>query len=287
MKRKLTVGHGVSRWIHALATGVVATWVAQSVGAATLGEWLFDSPVGPSYVVSNEVAGGVMPAMVNWNPTTYNTNFQVAGGPFLTNTPYHSIGMLHIEASGDKSAYGNPDGINWAGKQLTIELWVNPSKPGVSTIEYPISVNEQILRLDSVTDGYQLTGVMYGANGYNFAYPTGNHTLATGVWSHIAMTYDGATLKTYVNGALDGTLSVATTLANGTSQINIGSGYYGTSPFSGDVDEVRVSDVALLPGDGSGKGVLAWDATLVPEPSSLALVALSAMWLFRRKTGWK
>lgn len=282
MKAKITCSKCMQRIIGLPATLVVVVLLARSASAATLGEWLFDSPVGPSFAVSNEVPGGVTPVMFNWNPTTYGTNFQVAGGPFLTNTPYHSVGMLQIESGGDKSAYANPDGINWVGKQLTIEMWIYPIKPGASSIEYPVSVNEQILRLDSVTGGYQLTGQIFGTNGATYAYPTLS-PIPTGTWSHIAMTYDGANLKTYVNGVLDGSTAVTTLLTNGTSQLNIGSGYFGTSPFSGNIDEVRISDVALLPGDGSGKGVLAWNATLVPEPSLMALISLPVVFFLRRK----
>ena len=34
-------------------------------------------------------------------------------------------------------------------------------------------------------------------------------TLATGVWYHVAMVYDGASLRGYVNGALDGTTAAS------------------------------------------------------------------------------
>src|SRR5690242_13881821 len=102
------------------------------------------------------------------------------------------------------------------------------------------------------------------------------------------MTYDGFTNRIYVNGTLDGTAigGALHALANdGGNRLEI-AGYSpsGTALFyHGALDEIRVSDVALIPGAGTGKnGELAWNATLVPEPSMLRFLSASLGLLFIR-----
>jgi hypothetical protein len=58
-----------------------------------------------------------------------------------------------------------------------------------------------------------------------------------------------------------------------------------TTNFNGNamVDELRISDVALLPGEGTGDGELAWNATLIPEPAVLSLLVLSGLTLLGRR----
>jgi hypothetical protein len=73
--------------------------------------------------------------------------------------------------------------------------------------------------------------------------------LALGSWSHIVGSYDGATLRLYVNGAAAGAAAVGT-LASGSGPAFIGhlgaeGGSPGIYPFSGSIDEVALYGSAL------------------------------------------
>jgi len=93
----------------------------------------------------------------------------------------------------------------------------------------------------------------YQSNGvFRFEYQGGGHNSNTpvndGEWHHIAYTYDGSTIKLYVDGVEDFTISGITlkTGVSGETDVNIGS-QLGGSIFQGMMDDVRIYDVALTP----------------------------------------
>ncbi len=73
-------------------------------------------------------------------------------------------------------------------------------------------------------------------------------TISLNQWSHIAFSYDGATLKIYVNGILKGSQVGVITLNSGNSGISIGdsnqaNGYW--YPFNGKLDDIALWNRAL------------------------------------------
>ncbi|MEY2408003.1 MAG: hypothetical protein QOF48_673, partial [Verrucomicrobiota bacterium] len=79
----------------------------------------------------------------------------------------------------------------------------------------------------------------------------GNTSLQPGVWYHVAGVWDGAQLKVYVNGVLDGAIASATNPKAGNTPLLIGSSG-NTSPqtvFAGYIDEMRVWNVARIQAD--------------------------------------
>jgi hypothetical protein len=90
---------------------------------------------------------------------------------------------------------------------------------------------------------------------------------------HVAATYDGANARLYVDGALVDSANFAGFTGSGTFSGAIGNDTLGAEAFRGNIDELRISDVALTPQQFL-------DA--VPEPVCLSLVALGAVPLLRR-----
>lgn len=75
-------------------------------------------------------------------------------------------------------------------------------------------------------------------------------TLKPGVWYHVALVYDGASVKGFVNGALDGSQAVSGELQATDSSLKIGSyapvnGTMSKCFFAGDIDEVALFNRAL------------------------------------------
>src|SRR5215468_1112543 len=67
-------------------------------------------------------------------------------------------------------------------------------------------------------------------------------TLNAGTWYHVAMVYDGSTIKGYVNGVQDGSLSVGGTVQVSANPMRIGAYAPSFAPpftsfFAGSIDE--------------------------------------------------
>ena len=87
-----------------------------------------------------------------------------------------------------------------------------------------------------------------GAGGWkSFTCNTG---LLQDTWYHVGMTYDGAVLKCYLNGELDGSLSVAGSVQTSDGSLRIGAyapinGTQSKHFFPGLIDEVEFYNRAL------------------------------------------
>src|SRR5262249_40981490 len=70
-------------------------------------------------------------------------------------------------------------------------------------------------------------------------------TLPLNTWTHLAATYDGATMRLYVNGALAATKAGSGSLLTSTNQLQIGGDSIYGQDLKGAIDEVRVYNTAL------------------------------------------
>lgn len=92
--------------------------------------------------------------------------------------------------------------------------------------------------------------LLYGTAGpgtqlFDFTATTG---MATGVWTHIAFTYDGSTVRAYFNGSADGTSNVvlgANTIINGPDNYYFGQEGDNTRPLAGALMDIKIYERAL------------------------------------------
>ena len=73
----------------------------------------------------------------------------------------------------------------------------------------------------------------------------GTRQLPLNAWSHLAATYDGATLRLFVNGAQVGSRAVTGALLTSTGALRIGGNSIWGEFFQGRIDEVRIYNRAL------------------------------------------
>jgi chitodextrinase len=128
---------------------------------------------------------------------------------------------------------------------LTVEAWVRPTtttgwrtvllKEHGSTLAYALYGN---------ATGNRPLGVVYtGGAEQKLSGPT---ALALNTWAHLALTYDGAQLRLYVNGTQRATKAVTGAVPSSTGALRIGgNNVWRTEWFKGDLDEVRVYSRAL------------------------------------------
>ena len=78
---------------------------------------------------------------------------------------------------------------------------------------------------------------------------TSPSTIALNAWSHLATTYDGATLRLFVNGAQVTSRALSGSILSSSSPLRIGGNKIWGEYFAGTLDEVRVYNRALSPAE--------------------------------------
>ena len=78
---------------------------------------------------------------------------------------------------------------------------------------------------------------------------SGTSALALNTWTHLAVSYDGTTLRLYVNGVQAGSRALTGPIAASTGSLRIGGNAVWGEYFKGLIDEVRVYNRALSAGE--------------------------------------
>src|SRR4029077_14019856 len=122
---------------------------------------------------------------------------------------------------------------------MTLEAWVYPSALGTSAWR-------------TIIFKEQPAGMAYALYGHDGSAPVGQlnngseqNTEATAplplnTWTHVATTYDGQTLRLYVNGALTKSLAVTGSIMSSNGALQIGGNAFWGEYFAGRIDDVRV-----------------------------------------------
>lgn len=154
---------------------------------------------------------------------------------------------LSLDGSSESGSAGN---LNLSGSALSFEGWIKPSSfksgfPYISSImgtEISDS-NSAFLRLGDGNLANNKLQFVLSINNVQQKLAS-NIALNANTWYHVAATYDGSTMKLYINGTLDASRSQS---GNFTSNgaFNVGYLYNVSRNFNGKVDEVRVWRRAL------------------------------------------
>jgi glucose/arabinose dehydrogenase/fibronectin type 3 domain-containing protein len=152
-------------------------------------------------------------------------------------------GALKFDGSNDVVKVPSSASLNLS-TGLTLAAWVQPtaSQQGWRTIMQ----KENDAWFLNASNG---SGPLHPAGGVT---ANGNDSIVTGPtasplhqWTHVAMTYDGATVRLYVNGTQVSTNAKSGTLQQTTNPLSIGGNTPYGEYFGGLLDEVRVYNRAL------------------------------------------
>jgi chitodextrinase len=131
----------------------------------------------------------------------------------------------------------------YLGTGATLEAWVNPSTTSASWADIIYKGNDNYY-VDAV-NGAPVAGVTLSSSTNSNTF--GPSALPTNTWTHLAETFDGSTIRLYVNGVQVGSTALNGTLLTSTNPLEIGSDHIYGQYFQGTIDEVRIYNVALTP----------------------------------------
>ena len=158
---------------------------------------------------------------------------------------------------------------------MTLEAWVFPTASGGWRDVIYKGPDDIYYLMGSSDSGAPATGGTFTA-----PLPASS-ALPSSVWSHLAATFDGATLRLFVNGVEVASRPVLAQIATSTGALTIGGDALYGQYFAGRIDEVRVYGRALsanelqtdmnTPVGGSGPA----DTTPPTDPTGLSATAVS------------
>jgi hypothetical protein len=170
-----------------------------------------------------------------------------AAGP--TWTPQGKFGQaLTFDGVNDWVTVNDANDLDFT-NGMTVEAWVYPTASGGGSWRNVV-IKEQTggeaynLYANADTNAPVVYVVRAAAPGAPLD-ARGTSSLPPNTWSHLATTYDGTTLRLYVNGVLAGSRAVAGPLLTSTGALRIGGNSVWGEYFAGRIDEVRLYNRAL------------------------------------------
>src|SRR5215471_5391206 len=160
---------------------------------------------------------------------------------------------------------------------MTLEAWVSPSTVSSAWRDVIYKGNDNYyLEATSDHSSHPDTGLIAGGS---YADAFGTAALTANSWSYLTETYDGATLRLYVNGTQVASTAHTGAIATSTSPLQIGGDSLYGQNFAGLIDEVRVYSVALtaaqVQADMATPVGGSQDTTPPTQPGTLTATAVS------------
>jgi hypothetical protein len=127
---------------------------------------------------------------------------------------------------------------------MSVEGWINTT---AGTERYIATKHEDSFYFAVGGGSVAPHKLSFWLNGVTSSWVTGTTPIDDGAWHHVAATYDGASVKLYVDAGLDASVAASGTIATGTSPVLIGARSDGnnTSNFAGSIDELAIFNRAL------------------------------------------
>jgi hypothetical protein len=154
-------------------------------------------------------------------------------------------GALSFDGVNDMVSVADSNSLDLS-KALTLEAWVKPSK--LDGMWRTAVIKEQTSQLCYALYAGNKSGKPSGHvySGGDAALASAN-AIALSKWTHVATTWDGSTLRMYVNGTQVASSALSGTATTSSRPLRIGGNNVWTEWFNGLIDEVRVYNRALSP----------------------------------------
>ena len=155
----------------------------------------------------------------------------------------HSAGALTFDGVNDTVSIADQAELDLT-TGMTLEAWVRPTSLGTAwrTVAFKEQAGHMSYALYGNTSTGRPTGQVYVGGQRDARAST---ALPVNAWSHLATTYDGATLRLYVNGSQAASLAAGGAMAISTGPLKLGGNAVWGEWFAGQLDDVRVYNRAL------------------------------------------
>lgn len=157
----------------------------------------------------------------------------------------------NFDGTNDYLDAGNPSALDLTGDQVTLSVWIR--------LESTFSEGKIIAKWSDSPEAFQYLLSTDGGDKCQFAIfnggtkiAVGTTTLLTGVWFHLAGTYDGSNVRVYCNGVEEDSTAATGNMSSTTAPVRIGAGSGGSgteNPFDGDIGHCAIWDIALSGGE--------------------------------------
>ena len=177
--------------------------------------------------------------------SSFANNAVITGTPIWTTPGQTGTYALQLGTGNPYASAPDSDSLDIATNRLTIAAWIKPTVTGNTT--------QSVIVKDLFSGGTQVAGYELNLSSAGKVFLRLNNSASARVdsvtayplngtaWMHVAGTYDGATMRMYINGTLDNTLAASVTINTNTLPLTIGR-QTGTDPrpYSGYLDDVRI-----------------------------------------------
>lgn len=154
---------------------------------------------------------------------------------------------LNFDGEDDEVDCGNDASLQITGSAITLEAMVKFDSFADAYYQGGIIVKEED---DDVNSGYMLRAGEAGVvnftigNGSWTEFKTAENTVTLDTWYHIAATFDGSTMKIYIDGELVDSLETTSTIGNAGTNLVIGNWSLGQGRnVDATIDEVRIWNI--------------------------------------------
>ena len=256
-------------WDGALAAGTTVSFETRSsVDAQTWSTW---EPLGPSGQILSPAGRYLQyratltssdslasPQIDSVTVNAFNVVYPTPSPtPTFTPTPLGGNFSLSFDGGNDIAIASQVAGTGTG--PMTIEGWVRPAANNADGLLF-VGTDDQTGWSVELNGGQLVIWISTGAGWFSNQHPA---TLQAGQWYHLAATYDNRVLRTYVNGVAANPTNTGVLTEDGPLQLGGLSGY---TYFEGEIDEVRISNVARYSGNFTVS-----DAPFVSDSNTLLL----------------
>lgn len=168
--------------------------------------------------------------------TTYNVYSQAGA------VSQNSLSFVGNAASSNVNLGNSMNSVFAGTNSITVEAWIYPtSNYNLQTIVGNYQGEMQfLLRLDNLAPHFWISS----PGSTNFSVAVGSTTVPLNTWSHVAGTWDGTTIRVFLNGVQIGTEAKAGAFPSMNQNVKIGGGLNnGTEYFTGNITDVRIWNV--------------------------------------------